>query len=372
MSDNTEHSETADILVVDDTPANLQLLAGLLKKRGHKVRPVPSGKLALQAARRQPPDLILLDINMPEMDGYAVCAELKADPRLAEIPVIFISANTEVLDKVKAFSAGGVDYVTKPFQFEEVEARVCTHLELCRQKRLLKENLESLSKLAILRDNLTHMIVHDMRSPLMAVACCLDLLRPLLEGKDEDTVRFWKLGQVSAKELTDMCNALLDVSRLEAGQMPVTCEPCDLLAMAGEAAADIAPLADFRKILIQVQGAPVSVTADKGLLHRVLVNLINNAVKYAPGGSEVVVSVTGSGEAVRVEVTDTGRGIAPEDHQKIFEKFGQVAGDQGGAKHSCGLGLTFCKLAVEAHSGQIGVNSEVGKGSTFWFTLPLR
>ncbi|CAN5609403.1 hypothetical protein BH10PLA2_BH10PLA2_17660 [soil metagenome] len=125
-------SRVADILIVDDTPANLQVLAGMLKERGYKVRPVPSGKLALLAAQRNPPDLILLDINMPEMNGYEVCEHLKADENLKGIPVIFISALTEQLDKVEAFALGGVDYLTKPFQMEELHARVETHLKLHR------------------------------------------------------------------------------------------------------------------------------------------------------------------------------------------------------------------------------------------------
>src|SRR5450631_2904658 len=123
---------TASILVVDDTSANLQVLAGMLKERGYKVRPVPSGKLALLAAQRDPPDLILLDINMPEMNGYEVCEHLKADDNLKGIPIIFISGLTESLDKVKAFAIGGVDYITKPFQIEELHARVETHLKLRR------------------------------------------------------------------------------------------------------------------------------------------------------------------------------------------------------------------------------------------------
>src|SRR6202041_2092510 len=134
----------ASILLVDDAPANLQVLAGMLKERGYKARPVPSGKLALQAARRAPPDLILLDINMPEMNGYEVCEQLKADERLKGIPVIFISALTEQLDKVKAFAIGGVDYLTKPFQMEELHARVETHLKL---RRLQVEVEESNSRL---------------------------------------------------------------------------------------------------------------------------------------------------------------------------------------------------------------------------------
>src|SRR5205807_3315412 len=131
--------QPASILVVDDTPANLQVLAGMLKDRGYKARPVPSGKLALLAARRDPPDLILLDINMPEMNGYEVCERLKADDMLKGIPVIFISALTEQLDKVKAFAIGGVDYLTKPFQMEELHARVETHLKLRRLQIELEE-----------------------------------------------------------------------------------------------------------------------------------------------------------------------------------------------------------------------------------------
>jgi sigma-B regulation protein RsbU (phosphoserine phosphatase) len=136
---NTAIGQPAGILVVDDTPANLQVLAGMLKDRGYKVRPVPGGELALRAARREPPDLILLDINMPEMNGYEVCERLKADDRLKGIPVIFISALTEPLDKVKAFATGGVDYITKPFQMEEMHARVETHLKLRRLQIELEE-----------------------------------------------------------------------------------------------------------------------------------------------------------------------------------------------------------------------------------------
>ena len=135
--------QPASILVVDDTPANLQVLAGMLKDRGYKVRPVPGGKLALLAARRDPPDLILLDINMPEMNGYEVCEHLKADDDLKGIPVIFISALTEQLDKVKAFAIGGVDYITKPFQMEELHARVETHLKLRRLQIELEESQRS-------------------------------------------------------------------------------------------------------------------------------------------------------------------------------------------------------------------------------------
>lgn len=153
MKPNSDGVQPASILVVDDTPANLQVLAGMLKDRGFKVRPAPSGKLALLAAERDPPDLILLDINMPEMNGYQVCERLKADEKLKGIPVIFISALTEPLDKVKAFATGGVDYITKPFQMEELHARVETHLNL---RRLQVELEETNMRLASVNRRMSH------------------------------------------------------------------------------------------------------------------------------------------------------------------------------------------------------------------------
>lgn len=172
MSAATPPPGRPSILVVDDTPANLQVLSGMLKEQGYEVRPVPSGRLALRAAASEPPDLILLGILMPDMDGYEVGRSLKANEALRDIPVIFISALSDTADKLKAFAHGGLDYVTKPFQFEEVQARVSAHLNLRRLRleaprhhRELEQSYEQLRQLEVMRDSLTHMIVHDLRPP---------------------------------------------------------------------------------------------------------------------------------------------------------------------------------------------------------------
>ncbi len=170
---------TADILVVDDTPENLRVLAGMLKQKGHRVRPVPSGALALSAAKKARPDVVLLDINMPEMDGYEVCERLRADPGLEGVPVIFISALTETLDKVRAFAAGGNDYVTKPFQFEEVSARVDTHWKVRRLQLELERHNRQLEELVRAQ-------VKEISDSQMAT---IFAIARLAESRDEDTGR---------------------------------------------------------------------------------------------------------------------------------------------------------------------------------------
>jgi len=166
-----------DILIVDDTPANLRLLSGMLGKQGYKSRPVPSGALALQAVESEPPDLILLDINMPGMNGYEVCGKLKGDERFRDIPVIFISALGETEDKLRAFSAGGVDYVSKPFQFAEVEARIATHLRL----RALQRELERHNR------HLSELVAHQVKEISDAQHATIFALAKVAEAKDEDT-----------------------------------------------------------------------------------------------------------------------------------------------------------------------------------------
>ena len=371
MEQRTSREDVPNVIVVDDTPANLQLLTGMLKERGYKVRPVPSGKLALQAAKNDPPDLILLDIMMPEMDGYEVCERLKADEKLREIPVIFISALNETMDKVRAFGVGGVDYVTKPFQFEEVAARVSTHLELQRQRRKLKENYEQMRRLEELRDNLVHMIVHDLRSPLTGISGFLDLALVLeKETLTEDGLDYLQTAKRSTTAVIDMVSAVLDVSKMEAGEMKLHLAECDLVRMAVDLMSGMQSLKEGREMVLDAPPAPVTVVADGDLILRVIQNLLGNALKFTPSNGRIRLSIEPDEDRICVTVRDNGPGIPAEYLEKIFEKFGQVEARASQRKFSTGLGLTFCKLAVEAHGGSIGVKSEVDKGSTFWFVLP--
>jgi len=370
MEQRLSREDVPNIIVVDDTPANLQLLTGMLKERGYKVRPVPSGRLALQAAKNDPPDLILLDIMMPEMDGYEVCKQLKTDEKLTEIPVIFISALNETMDKVKAFGVGGVDYVTKPFQFEEVNARVSTHLELQRQRRKLKENYEQLRRLEELRDNLVHMIVHDLRSPLTGIIGFIDLALHEKDTLTKDVLEYLQTAKCSTTAVIDMVSAVLDVSKMEAGEMKLRLAECDLVRIAADLVSGMHSLKGSREMILDAPSAPVTVVADGDLLLRVIQNLLGNALKFTPSDGWIRLGIEPDDNHVCVRVRDNGPGVPAEYQAQIFEKFGQVEAGSNGKKYSTGLGLTFCRLAVEAHGGSIGVESEVGKGSTFWFMLP--
>ena len=351
----TQHLQATRILIVDDSPANLLLLARMLGEKGYETLTAPSGKLALEAARAEPPDLILLDITMPEMNGYETCEQIKADATLRDIPVIFISSLNETIDKVKAFGVGGVDYVTKPFQFEEVYARVQTHLQLRRLGRL--------------RDSLTHMVVHDLRNPLTVICDFLDILEfQKAQVLSASTQALVTVAHRSAEDLLTMIGSILDVAKMRAGEMSLQREPCDLAALASALLDTIHPLPDNRTVTLEAKEPSLFAPVDVGLIRRVLQNLLGNALKYTPVGGDVRVVLTPSRGEVRIEVIDLGPGIAPEYHQRIFEKYGQV--EDRTNRVGTGLGLAFCKLAVEAHGGRIGVESEVGKGSTFWMTLP--
>ena len=356
------------ILIVDDVPDNLRLLAAMLKANGYQARPVTSGKLAIEAALQSPPDLILLDINMPEMDGFAVCARLKREETLKEIPVIFISALSETADKLAAFKAGGVDYVTKPFQEQEVYARVHTHLELRRQREQLRDNLLQLQQLEKLRDDLTHMIAHDMRSPLMAVEGHLKMLELFEAGAfSKEGKSYLTQARQGAGRLGRMIFEMLTVSKLEAGKFKTNPVACDLVQIARKVVAEAEAFKGDKTIRFLPPMQKLTLRVDADLLERVLENLLANAVKFAADAGEVQLCLTATEHQARVEVVDDGVGIRAENQLKIFEKFGQV--ESGKSRIGTGLGLTFCKLAVEAHGGRIGVNSAPGRGSTFWFTL---
>lgn len=361
----------ANILVVDDTAENLRLLASILEPLGYEMRPATSGRQALQAAQHAPPDLVLLDVNMPEMNGYEVCEAFKAQSALKDIPIVFLTALSDIADKVKAFSVGGVDFITKPFHLEEVQARVQTHLALRRAHLDLNASYQKLRQLEQLRDDLVHMVVHDMRSPLTVIAGRLSFLREDANGLSKEGSEDLQAAMSGAQALARMANDLLDVSRLEEGKLPLQVAEHDLSDLAIQVQHALRGYERGRRIELEQPSEPVRVTCDGSLIRRVLENLVSNAIKHAPSSGVVRIGVRSSGDRARFEVSDQGPGVPPEARQQIFEKFGAIAARTSNGYHSAGLGLAFCKLAVEAHLGCIGVDACEPQGSCFWFELPL-
>jgi signal transduction histidine kinase len=360
---------TASILVVDDTIENLRLLSGMLTEHGYDVRPVTSGRLALQAAAHETPDLVLLDVNMPEMNGYEVCERLKQTEPLKDVPVIFLTALSDTADKVRAFNAGGVDYVTKPFQIEEVLARVRAHVALRRARVDLADNYAKLKELERLRDELVHMVVHDLRSPLTVLVGHLDLLSLEVGKLSENAARDLQTAIDGGTALCNMTNDLLDVSRMEDGKMPLARERSDLVMVSENVCTGLRTLDRNRAIGVDAAG-PVEASCDAGIIHRVIENLVNNAIKHTPPGGQIRVAVTSGDGRVRVAVQDDGPGVPLDARERIFEKFGTAGARKDRKYHSAGLGLTFCKLAITAHGGTIGVADGPARGSEFWFELP--
>ncbi len=231
----------------------------------------------------------------------------------------------------------------------------------------LQRNYNRLRELEEMRDKLTHMIVHDLRSPATSIRRCLELLKAdSATVLDAERLSYLDEAARLTGHLSDMINSLLDISRLENGQMPINRAPCDLARLCDEAVSALLSAFEEKRITIGGRPDPIIASCDRDLVLRVLLNLLGNSIKFTPSGGRIDIEVTRQGALARVQIRDTGRGIPPEYLGKVFERFFQVEA----RKYSSGLGLAFCKLAIEAHGGRIGVESEQGKGSTFWFTLP--
>ena len=368
------------ILVVDDNEFNRDVLARRLVRQGYQVVMVPNGREALAIMHTHAFDLVLLDIMMPEMDGYQVLSELKADESLRNIPVIMISALSELDSVVRCIELGADDYLAKPFEPTLLKARVKSSLERKRahdrEKYLynqLHENYARLQQLEKQRDDLTRMIVHDLRTPLSSIIAGLHTIDVVGELND-DQREMVDIAMSGGETLLGMINTLLDVEKLESGSMHLDYTAVSPTHLVTTAIGQISSLAAEKQLnivpIVQPDLSPIH--CDNNKIIRTMVNLIGNAIKFTPFGGTVTIGIRHDEDNTHalISVTDTGEGIPPDAFELIFQKFGQVASRKGGRTMSTGLGLTFCKLAVEAHGGKIWVESTPGHGSTFTFNIP--
>jgi two-component system sensor histidine kinase/response regulator len=356
-------------------------LSRRLKLLGHDVAIAVNGEEAMKAVREQAFDLVLLDIMMPVKDGYEVLDELKADEILRNIPVVMISASHELDSIVRCIEMGADDYLFKPFDPSLLRARVGTCLEKkhARDREVhlfeqLEQNYKRLRELEKQRDDLTHMIIHDLRTPLTSVLTGM-LTLDVVGDLNEDQREMMGIAVVGSKTLLGMINDLLDVEKLESGAMRLDYAQMVAAGVVDSAISQVSPLIQSKDLtLIQEITADLpTINADENKLCRTLVNLLGNAIKFTPRGGTITVNVCAANDkqSLVFSVMDTGEGIPSDAFEHIFEKFAQVGSREAGRTMSTGLGLAFCKLAVEAHGGQISVCSAQGQGSTFSFTIPL-
>ena len=372
------------ILVADDVPANVELLCDQLATLGYRVETAIDGPSAVDACFAKKPDLCILDVSMPagslgvddRSTGFEVCRRIKRDPRTARIPVIFVTALNDTTDRVKAIEAGGDDFLTKPHNRQILGARLRSLLRLKFATDALEESYRKLRELEKVRDDLMKMIVHDLKSPLTSVLAALEMV---LDGDfgavSESQRRALGDAEAKAEDLLALIEDLLEVARIEEASIQLDVQPIAPAALLTEV------LHEWEMRLAQEEAsgtldvaddAPVF-HADKGLVKRVFSNLIQNALTHSPRNVRVSLRARhdGASDGVLFTVADNGPGIPKEYHEIIFRKFEQAKTPSAPRVRSSGLGLAFCKLAVEAHGGRIWVQSEEGKGSQFHFTLPV-
>jgi PAS domain S-box-containing protein len=494
MSRASKDPPKADILAIDDTPENLALLSQMLTAKGYKVRSVTKGSTAIRGAKAVPPDLILLDVKMPEMNGYEVCKQLKADERTRNVPVIFISALGDVFDKVKAFQVGGVDYITKPFQVEEVLARLDTHLtirnlqiKLEAQNEQLKREIASKtaaedkfakafracpnpiaiatyqtgnllevnksflhmsgytaaelighqiaqiyssSALAVynqalqqlasqgfvrnlelefqtksgpiktvllsvelielggakctlqimnditerkrLENEFISLVSHELKTPMTSTIGALDLLNSGQLGTLSDRgQQILKVAIRNTERLIRLVNNILDLERMKSGKIAIEPVQCDLQPLLIQAIEIMQAMADKAQVQLQLEPCSVLIKLDPDRILQTLTNLLSNGIKFTEPGGTVKLKARINGDICYLSVQDTGRGIPEDKLQSIFERFQQVDASDSRSKGGTGLGLAICRHIVEQHNGKIWVESVLGKGSTFYVSLPL-
>lgn len=366
--------EKASILIVDDTPVNLRLLVNVLARQNYMVRAARSGAMALESVRLDPPDLILLDINMPEMTGYEVCGHLKADPRTQGIPVIFISALNDTEDIVKAFDMGGVDYITKPFKVREVIARVESQLTLSAQRReieqLLERDRQQFARIDQMRQQFLGSMTHDLKNPLALINGYVRVLEKHTQG-DASAAEYLGMIQRGVEKIKLLVTDILDLVHIDVQPHTAT-EPVSVAQSLQTGYEEFMGRAQEKNLsfLLEMPEPDVVVEIDESRLARCLDNLLSNAIKYTPQGT-VILRAVPSDEEVVIEVEDTGLGIPTDEIHRIFEAFFRVTHDAHRAEEGTGLGLFIVKTIVEQERGRVEVKSELGKGSTLRIAFPI-
>ncbi len=361
------------IFIVDDIMQNLQVIGGILMEESFDIAMATNGIQALNMVKNIMPDLILLDVMMPDMNGYEVCEKLKSDPEVAHIPVIFLTAKSDTEDIIQGFQIGGVDYITKPFKKEELLVRINTHINLkLATDTIRNQNLE-LFKLNEEKNEFLGIAAHDLKNPLSAIMGLSELILREDMGFDIDEMRdFTKDINTSALQMFKLVTDLLDVNAIEQGKINLLMEDFPLANVVNDCYTNYIKRAADKSIELIFDNSisDNSCYADSGKVAQVIDNLVSNAIKFSPYEKNIYINVNEDENYLITEVKDEGPGISKEDQQKMFTKFQKLSARPTGNENSTGLGLSIVKRLVEEMKGKIEVESEIGNGATFRLYIP--
>lgn len=355
------------ILIVDDDRLNARILRGILKPEGYEVTDVDSGEATLETYPKFEPDLVLLDVVLPGINGFETCRTLKSRYGDACAPVIFITAKSESEDVVEGLAAGGVDYLPKPFRAKEALARIRIHL----QNRLL---VEQLSKANAAKNRLLGVAAHDLRNPLASIRGLTEFLRDGTVGPlAPDQLDLVRNIHEASQSMLDLVNELLDVSVIEAGELKINAEPTSLGALIEKSIYlnNINAAQKNTKIVLRAGVLPPQLPLDALKIKQVLDNLLSNAIKFSPPGSSITVQAETTNSQCSVSIRDQGPGIPEGERHQLFKDFGRTSVRPTGGEKSTGLGLAICRKIMESHGGAIGAENLPGGGCEFKITLPF-
>lgn len=366
------------ILVVDDNQANRQVAEGHLVAAGYRVTLAESGEAALAVFQARPPDLVLMDILMPGLDGFATCVRLKELPGGRDVPVVFLTALADFASHQRALEAGADDFLTKPINRTELLIRVRSLLwvkrlkdELTQGYDLIRSQRDALLQAQRQKEELSALVVHDLKNPLTGILVNARYLlaEPAFEGDTQDALRDIV---TSAEAMHRMVMNLLDISRSEDGTLVPKISEVDLGELVEGTCATARRRLEERRLDLTLEMETKALRADRDLLQRLLENLVDNAIKYTPTGGTIRIESQPQPEGwVLLKVIDSGTGIPPAARERIFEKYARLEGPAEAARTSRGLGLAFCRLAAEAHGGRIWVEEHPLGGTAFCVLLPL-